>query len=172
MIFSHKSSSHSSKMNCSLDSKCALHFPASMYLLMVFTWTQECLKSHFHLSNVFLPCLFRAVPLAYRGSQARGGIAAVGADLCHSHRPQQCGIQSKSATYTTAHSNARSLTHWARPGIKPAFSWLLVRFISTEQRRELQHSLWYKLVHKALPDLALGRKKSLIRKVCSLDFFY
>ena len=38
-------------------------------------------------------------------------------------------IQAASATYTTAHSNARSLTHWARPGIKPSSSWMPVRFI-------------------------------------------
>ena len=31
--------------------------------------------------------------------------------------------------YTTAHGNAGSLTHWARPGIKPASSWILVRFV-------------------------------------------
>ena len=34
-----------------------------------------------------------------------------------------------SATYTTAHGNARSLTHWARPGIEPAISWFLVGFL-------------------------------------------
>ena len=28
------------------------------------------------------------------------------------------GIQAMSATYTTAHGNARSLTHWVRPGIE------------------------------------------------------
>ena len=32
--------------------------------------------------------------------------------------------------YTTAHGNAGSLTHWAMPGIKPANSWFLVRFVS------------------------------------------
>ena len=32
--------------------------------------------------------------------------------------------------YITAHSNAGSLTQWARPEIKPASSWMLVRFIS------------------------------------------
>ena len=32
-----------------------------------------------------------------------------------------------SATYTTAHGNA--LTHWARPGVEPTSSWMLVRFI-------------------------------------------
>ena len=38
----------------------------------------------------------------------------------------------------TAHTNARSLTHWARPGIKPASSWLLVRFVTAEPQWELQ----------------------------------
>ena len=33
-------------------------------------------------------------------------------------------------TYTTACSNFISLTHWARPGIKPAFSWIWVEFIT------------------------------------------
>ena len=42
-----------------------------------------------------------------------------------------------SMTYTTAHSNAGSLTHCMRPGIKPASSWMLVRFITTEPQREL-----------------------------------
>jgi len=45
-------------------------------------------------------------------------------------QPQQCGIQAASATYTTAHSNTGSLTHWARPGIEPATSWFLVRFVN------------------------------------------
>ena len=44
--------------------------------------------------------------------------------------PQQRGIPATSATYTTAHSNSRSLTHWARLGIKPATSWFLVGFVS------------------------------------------
>ena len=39
--------------------------------------------------------------------------------------------------YTTAHSNARSLTHGARPGVKPSSSWLLVGFVSAEPRWEL-----------------------------------
>ena len=42
-----------------------------------------------------------------------------------------------SATYTTAHGNARSLTHWARPGIESTTSWLLVGFVSVAPRQEL-----------------------------------
>ena len=35
-----------------------------------------------------------------------------------------------SATYATSHGNARSLTHWGRPGIEPASSWILVGFVT------------------------------------------
>ena len=35
-----------------------------------------------------------------------------------------------SVTYTTAHSIAGSLTHWARPGIQPKSSWVLVGFVN------------------------------------------
>ena len=40
-------------------------------------------------------------------------------------------------TYTTAHSNAGSLTHWARPEMEPTTSWFLVRFVSTAPWWEL-----------------------------------
>ena len=43
-----------------------------------------------------------------------------------------------SATHTTVHSNARSLTHWARPRIKPVTSWILVSFVSNAPQGELQ----------------------------------
>ena len=39
-------------------------------------------------------------------------------------------IPATSATYTTAHDNTRSLTHWARPGIQLSSSWILVGFIT------------------------------------------
>ena len=45
-------------------------------------------------------------------------------------QPQQQGIWAMSVTYTTAHSNSGSLTHWARPGIKLESSWILVRFFN------------------------------------------
>ena len=35
-----------------------------------------------------------------------------------------------SANYITAHSNSGSLAHWARPGIEPTSSWMLVRFFN------------------------------------------
>ena len=52
-------------------------------------------------------------------------------------QPQQRGIWASSATYNTAHGNAWSLTHWTRPGIEPASSWILVRFVSTVPEWEL-----------------------------------
>ena len=55
--------------------------------------------------------------------------------------PQQRQIQAPSATYTIAHGNAWSLTHWARLGIEPTTSWFPVWFISTAPRRELWHIL-------------------------------
>ena len=56
--------------------------------------------------------------------------------------PQQYQIRrAMSATYTTVHSTTRSLTHWGRPGMEPASSWMLVIFISFEPWRELQEDL-------------------------------
>jgi len=57
--------------------------------------------------------------VAYGGSQARGIIGATAPGPGNSH------------------SNVRSLTHWVRPGIKPATSWFLDGFISVAARQEL-----------------------------------
>ena len=46
--------------------------------------------------------------------------------------------QAASATYTTAHGNAGSLTHLTRPRIEPTSSWILIGFVTTEPRQELQ----------------------------------
>ena len=45
-------------------------------------------------------------------------------------QPQQYGIRALSSNYTTAHRNARSLTHWARPGIEPVSSWILIGIVN------------------------------------------
>ena len=67
--------------------------------------TEKTTICHFLLS--FL--LFRAAPVAYGGSQARGPIGATAAG--HSHSNSNTGSKpSVSVTYTTAHSNTRSLT--------------------------------------------------------------
>jgi len=87
-----------------------------------------CITHHdyFFFFLVFLP-FSGATPEAYGGSQARGSIRAVAASL-RTPQPQQRGIQAESATYTTAHGNAGSSTHWARPGTEPSTSWFLVEF--------------------------------------------
>ena len=56
-----------------------------------------------------------------------------------SPQPRQGQIPAASGTYTAAHSNTRSLTHGARPGIEPATSWFLVELASAEPGRELHH---------------------------------
>ena len=63
----------------------------------------------------------------------------------------------------TAHSNAGSLTQRARPGIKPTTSWLLVRFVSTEQQQELLNLLCFFKISSFLYLYSLPLKSS-----CSL----
>ena len=75
-------------------------------------------KCHFFLflkwfSSFFL---FRATPVAYVSSRARGWIGAAAASLRHSHN------NVRSAIYTTACGNAGSLTRWVGLGIEPASS--------------------------------------------------
>ena len=49
-----------------------------------------------------------------------------------------------SATYTTAHGNTRSSNNWARPGIEPASSWMLVTFVSAEPRWKLPSTIYWR----------------------------
>ena len=58
--------------------------------------------------------------MACGSSQARGWIRAAAASLHHSH------------------SNMGSLTHWAKPGIEPESSCILLWFVTAEPLRELQ----------------------------------
>ena len=87
-------------------------------------------------SPVLIPYLFiylplRAAPAAYGSSQAKGQIWATAA--CHSHRHSSAG--SEPCLWPTPQLtffNARSLTHWVRPGIESVSSWMLVEFMTTE----------------------------------------
>ena len=79
--------------------------------------------------------LFRAACIAYGSPQTRGQIRAVAAGLHHSH--STLGSKLHPATYTTAHDNARSLTHWVRPVVEPASSWMLVGLVTAEPQQEL-----------------------------------
>ena len=102
--------------------------------------------------SFFFPLLFRFTPVAYGISQARGWIRATADGLPHSHShsntiatatpwPQQQRIQAVSVTCTTAHSKARSLIHWVGPGVEPASSRLLARFVTGELQWELHYIL-------------------------------
>ena len=71
---------------------------------------------------------FRATPLAYGSSLARGSNQSYSCQAIP--EAQQCQIRAASATYTAAHGNAGSLTHCAGSGIETASSWMLVRFIN------------------------------------------
>ena len=86
-------------------------------------------------SNFLFFGRFRVAPVACGGSQTRGLIGTIADGLHHSHN--NVGFRGASATYTTAHSNAGSLTHWAKPGIEPSTSWFLVEFISAVPQWEL-----------------------------------
>ena len=69
----------------------------------------------------------RARPVAYGSFPARDRIGAIATGL--QPEPQQHRIRATSVAYTTAHSNARSLTPLAKSGIEPATSCFLVRFV-------------------------------------------
>ena len=75
---------------------------------------------------VHISILFKAAPVAYGGFQARG----LKWSCSHQLTPQSQQIGAPSATYTAARGNTRSLTHWARPGIEPTSSWILVGFLT------------------------------------------
>ena len=108
-------------------------------------WMFTCILYHvlyfyflFFLSFFF--AISWAAPAAYGGSQARGLIWAVATSLrqSHSNTRSKPNLQ----PYTTAHGNARYLTHWARPGIESATSWFLVGFVSSAPWRKLQKRLF------------------------------
>ena len=107
-----------------------LHFPNPLPLLTSqsesterFTW--ELLEKYCHDFFLFFFLLSRA-PAAYGSSQARGWIGAAASGLHHSH------------------CNTGSLTHWVRPGIEPASSLLLVRFIMAESQWELPSTYYHR----------------------------
>ena len=69
-------------------------------------------------NSIFIFCmiisfgLFRATLTAYGGSQARGQVGAVAASVHHSHgNTSHIRSEPMSATNTTAHGNAGSLTN-------------------------------------------------------------
>ena len=96
---------------------------------------------------------FKASPAAYGASQARGQIRAAAAGLHHSHSNARSKPHLEPTPQLTA-APARFLTHWARPGVESASSWMLVIFIYAEPQWELQvlrfkKSLIFKLIRSS-----------------------
>ena len=94
-----------------------------LYIYMCLCLKNNCVNTYIWTYKLFILISlyffgFRATSMAYGGSWAR--------------------VKSKLQllAYTTAHGNAWSLTHWARPGI-PTSSWILVGFVSTGSWQEL-----------------------------------
>ena len=85
----------------------------------------------------FFFCLFRATPMTYGRSQAKGGIRDVAAALHHSHSNV---VSELHLQYITVRGNAGSLIQRARPGIERASSWILLGFITAEPPWELLSS--------------------------------
>ena len=65
----------------------------------------------------------------------------------------------------TAHGNAGSVTHWARPGVEPAFSRILVRFLTAEPKWELPQDGFE---FQYIVYLGAKKKKSLFHENCVL----
>ena len=76
--------------------------------------------------------VFRATPAAYGGSQTRGWIGAVATGLHHSHSH----IRSKQRLQPTPGLTTPILNLWARLGIEPASSWMLVRLVYAQPWQE------------------------------------
>ena len=80
-------------------------------------------------------------------------VAFLGPNLWHMEVPRP-GVESElqllAYTTATAHSNAKSLTHWAKPGIEPTSSWILVSFITAEPQQELPKNWFFNKVLTAI----------------------
>ena len=86
------------------------------------------------LPHLFFFFAFRATPMDYGNSQGRGQIGAAAAGLSHSHSNGNvscvCDLQ---------HSlqECQILTHWMRPELEPASSWIRVGLLTAAPQREI-----------------------------------
>ena len=83
-----------------------------------------CIHTHIHTYIIYILYIY----IAFLGHtcgiwhmEVQNWMGAVAASLCH----RQWVPKAMSETYTAAHGDAGSLTHWVRPGIKPASSWII-----------------------------------------------
>ena len=100
-------------------------FPACM-VSWVYTYAQLSDLIHKCVQFIYLFSVFLALHQQHVEVPRLGvGIGTITAGLSHSH------------------SNIRCEPQGARPGIEPASSWILVRFITAEPRQELLCNLFY-----------------------------
>ena len=96
----------------------------------------------------------RVAPIAYGGSQARGGIGTVAASLCHSHSNTRSEPHLWPTSQLTAMPDPKS-TEWGQGSNLPPHGH--VRFISTEPWRELppvssfMSIIWHFIASDLLP---------------------
>ena len=99
-------------------------------------YSKKAKVSLIYVSFFFLcMCVFRAIPVAYGGSQARSQIQARG--LRPTPQPQQCTGQSCICDLHHSLRQRQILNTLSRPGRENASSWILVSFLTTEPRWEL-----------------------------------
>ena len=106
-------------------------FHSSLYL-EIQSWSRDnTLLTIWYLFFLDLFFFFRAAPLAYGGPQVRGRIRAVASGLRHSHSNWGSEPRLRFTPQLTVMPDLYpwSLTHRVRPGMEPASSWMLVRFI-------------------------------------------
>ena len=122
-----------SQLRCLCDESWQIDSSSKILLIsMISTFEHEfagsmSMASYLNISFIILfshVVLFGAAPMGYGSFQARGLIRTT---------PQlrQHQIWYTSATYIIACSNAGSLTHWVRPGIKSASSCVLIRYLAS-----------------------------------------
>ena len=103
---------------------------------------------------IFVFLLFGATPTAHGSFQAKGRIRATSLGLHHSHMWDPSRI-------CDLHWNLWqrwSMTYWARPGIEPTSSWILVGFVSTAPQRELPQPTFYYLLKWFSSDMWVDNK--------------
>ena len=116
-----------------------MHCKVSLLDDTVFECVVEVSAFQFPVVRTLTNCFFSFLFFLFFGLHPQFmEVPRVGVYSCQpTPQPQQRRIQAASSTYTTAHSNAKSLAHCAKPGIEPTTSWFLDGFIFDVPLREL-----------------------------------